>query len=55
MSADDAWEKISAGATLLQAYSGFVFEGPSLVKTVVKGLHELHSRGLDNLSDAVED
>ena len=54
MSADDAWEKISAGATLLQAYSGFVFEGPSLVKTVVKGLqHELHSRGLDNLSDAV--
>ena len=54
MSADDAWEKIAAGATLIQAYSGFVFEGPSLVKTVVKGLqHEVHTRGLHNLSDDV--
>ena len=40
MSADDAWEKIAAGATLIQAYSGFVFEGPSLVNSVVKGLQE---------------
>ena len=36
--AQDAWEKIEAGATLLQAYSGFVFEGPSLTKQVVHGL-----------------
>jgi dihydroorotate dehydrogenase len=44
----DAWEKIEAGATLLQAYSGFVFEGPSLTKSVVSGLHRLlaeHSMG----------
>ena len=27
MNADDAWEKITAGASLLQAYAGFVFEG----------------------------
>ncbi|MBA87163.1 MAG: dihydroorotate dehydrogenase (quinone), partial [Euryarchaeota archaeon] len=38
MNADDAWEKITAGASLLQAYSGFVFEGPSLGSNVVKGL-----------------
>lgn len=39
-SADDAWEKIAAGATLIQAYSGFVFEGPALTKTIVNGLHK---------------
>ncbi|MEL0330699.1 MAG: quinone-dependent dihydroorotate dehydrogenase [Candidatus Poseidoniales archaeon] len=39
-SAADAWEKIEAGATLLQAYSAFVFEGPALTKQVVHGLHQ---------------
>ena len=39
-SAEDAWEKIEAGATLLQAYSAFVFEGPALTKQVVHGLHQ---------------
>lgn len=36
--AEDAWAKIGAGACLLQAYSGFVFEGPALTKSVVNGL-----------------
>jgi dihydroorotate dehydrogenase len=36
--AEDAWAKIGAGACLLQAYSGFVFEGPALTKAVVNGL-----------------
>jgi len=36
--AKDAQEKLDAGATLLQAYSAFVFEGPSLVRNVVDGL-----------------
>jgi len=39
MNALDAIEKIRAGASLIQAYSGFVFEGPSLTKNVVYGLH----------------
>ena len=39
-SPDDAWEKIAAGATLIQAYSGFVFEGPALTKSVVNGLYK---------------
>lgn len=38
--AADAQEKLDAGATLLQAYSAFVFEGPSLVRNVVDGLDE---------------
>ena len=38
--AADAREKLEAGATLLQAYSAFVFEGPSLVRNVVDGLEK---------------
>ena len=38
--AADANEKLQAGATLLQAYSAFVFEGPSLVRQVVDGLEK---------------
>jgi len=52
--AADAWEKIGAGATLLQAYSGFVFEGPSLVKSVVHGLDKnMRDAGHDAISQAV--
>lgn len=32
--AEDAWEKIEAGATLVQVYSGFIYEGPALVKKI---------------------
>ena len=39
-SAADAWEKITAGATLVQIYSGLVYEGPGLTKAVVTGLAE---------------
>tara|TARA_B100001564_G_C20660647_1_gene681355 strand:- start:485 stop:1621 length:1137 start_codon:yes stop_codon:yes gene_type:complete len=54
MSADDAWEKITAGATLIQAYSGFVFEGAGLTKSIVKGLQKkLDIHGLSSLQDAV--
>jgi len=37
-SADSAKEKIEAGADLIQVYSGLVFEGPSLIKDIKKGL-----------------
>ena len=53
-SADDAWEKIRAGATLVQAYSGFVFEGPSLTKSITKGLERrMRQTGYSTLEDAV--
>ena len=53
-SSRDAWEKIRAGATLLQAYSGFVFEGPSLSKSVVQGLQKhLKKGGFNTIADAV--
>ena len=54
LSADDAWEKIGAGASLLQAYSGFVFEGASLTKSVVHGLDKkLVEHGFKNIEEAV--
>lgn len=37
-SAEDAIEKIQAGADLVQIYTGFVYEGPSLVKRINKAL-----------------
>ena len=52
--AEDAWEKITAGASLIQAYSGFVFEGPGLTKGIVNGLHKkLRQHNLTNINDAV--
>jgi dihydroorotate dehydrogenase len=37
-SAEDAWEKITAGASLVQCYTGLVYEGPGLAKKIVTGL-----------------
>jgi dihydroorotate dehydrogenase len=37
-SAEDALEKIKAGASLVQLYTGFIYEGPSLVKSINKAL-----------------
>lgn len=39
-SAADAWEKILAGASLVQIYSALVYKGPQLVREIVLGLHE---------------
>lgn len=37
-SPEDAIEKIKAGATLVQIYTGFIYEGPGLVRKILKGL-----------------
>ena len=51
--ADDAWEKIVAGASLLQVYTGWVYEGPWMVNQVLSGLlAKLDEQGLDNISNA---
>ena len=51
---DEAWEKIGAGATLLQAYSSFVFEGASITKSIVHGLdRKLRENGFSSLNEAV--
>ena len=37
-SAEDAKEKINAGAELIQLYTGFIYEGPGIVKKINKSL-----------------
>ena len=43
-SAEDAIEKLQAGASLVQVYSGMIYEGPSLIKRIKKGLLAYFSR-----------
>ncbi|UII34978.1 quinone-dependent dihydroorotate dehydrogenase [Fulvivirga ulvae] len=38
MSPDDAIEKLQAGASLIQVYTGFIYEGPALIKKINKAL-----------------
>lgn len=40
-SAEDAIEKIEAGASLIQLYSGFIYEGPALIRKINKALLKL--------------
>lgn len=52
--AGDAWEKIAAGASLVQVYTGLVYEGPGLPAAIVKGLcTRLAERGCTRLDQAV--
>ena len=54
MSSDDAWEKIINGASLLQAYAGFVFEGPGLTKEIVNGVRrKLRDSKYASLEEAI--
>lgn len=38
MSADDAIQKLKAGADLIQLYTGFIYEGPGIVKSINKAI-----------------
>ncbi|HTN70096.1 MAG TPA: quinone-dependent dihydroorotate dehydrogenase, partial [Methylomirabilota bacterium] len=52
--AQDAYEKITAGATAVQIYTGFVYEGPAVVKRINQGLLRLIERdGYKSISEAV--
>lgn len=52
--ADDAWEKIAAGATLIQVYTGWVYEGPWMVRRILQGLlNKLEENGFNSIAEAV--
>lgn len=52
--ADDALAKIYAGASLLQIYSGLVYEGPGIAREIVTGLKKrLAEDGFDHVREAV--
>jgi len=52
--ADDAWERITAGASLVQGYTGFVYGGGMWAKHIHDGIAaRLHAGGFSTLSEAV--
>jgi len=52
--ADDAWERIRAGASLVQLYSAMVYEGPGIARSIANGLLErLLREGFSNIAEAV--
>lgn len=53
-SAQDAWHRIKAGASLVQLYSAMVYEGPGLGKRIVCGLERLMAQeGFSSIAEAV--
>lgn len=52
--AQDAFDKIAAGACLLQAYTGFVYSGPGFARDIISGLKAiLDERGFGHIDEAV--
>ena len=50
----DAWEKIRAGASLVQLYTGFIYEGPEIVPAILRHLAEkLRREGFSSIDEAV--
>ena len=53
-SAEEAWEKLLAGADLVQIYSAFIYHGPKAVETIVSGLaRKVANSGHASLQKAV--
>jgi dihydroorotate dehydrogenase len=52
--ADDAWERIRAGASLVQLYTAMVYEGPGIAHRIARGLAQhLDRAGLASIGEAV--
>ena len=52
--ADDAWQRIRAGASLVQLYTALVYEGPGLARRIVRGLEtRLAREGFATIAEAV--
>ncbi|BAZ00734.1 dihydroorotate oxidase [Tolypothrix tenuis PCC 7101] len=51
---EDAWEKITAGASLIQVYTGWIYEGPLMVRRILQGLlSKLEQSGLTSINAAI--
>jgi dihydroorotate dehydrogenase len=52
--ADDAYERIRSGATLVQLYTALIYEGPGIVRRIVEGLDERLTRdGFSTIEEAI--
>jgi dihydroorotate dehydrogenase len=49
-----AWERITSGATLLQGYTGFIYGGPDWIRDIHRGIaDQIHRHGLDSITEAI--
>jgi dihydroorotate dehydrogenase len=52
--AADAWDKIIAGASLIQVYTGWIYEGPWMVRRILQGLlAKLEEQGFNSIGEVV--
>jgi dihydroorotate dehydrogenase len=52
--AADAWEKVAAGASLIQIYTGLVYEGPSICRNIVNGfIDRMEEKGMGKWGEVV--
>jgi len=52
--ADDAWERIRAGASLVQLYSAMVYQGPGIARRIARGLaRRLKREGMTSIAQLV--
>jgi dihydroorotate dehydrogenase len=52
--ADQAYERIRAGASLVQLYTGLIYEGPGVISRILHGLAERLARdGFSNVTEAI--
>ena len=52
--ADDAWEKITAGASLVQVYTGLIYNGPSIAGDIVRGVKaRMEKEGVRQFADLI--
>ena len=53
-STKSAWERIAAGASLIQIYTGWIFEGPTLVPNILNGLIiQMEKHGFRNIKEVI--
>jgi dihydroorotate dehydrogenase len=53
--AQDAWDKLVAGADLVQIYTALIYEGPCMVQAIIRGLTErVQAAGKATLAEALE-
>ncbi len=53
-SADDAWERIRAGASLVQIYTAMIYQGPGIAMRIARGLvRHLERAGFASIAEAV--
>ena len=53
-SPESAWERLAAGASLIQLYTGWIFQGPDLVPEILEGLvSQMDQHGLRSMKDLI--